>query len=129
MEWVFEPQLYCSCPGVGTTLGCCMRPSVSGWLHPSTILQFGKWLCSHGLKKVRHRHVVFSIPKILRQHFLYDRNLPSNLIRWAWEYLKLFLQEATPQRNPIPAPSSPSRPWATCGKAAVQQRKPGWRNC
>jgi hypothetical protein len=34
------------------------------------VVEFGEWLCSHVLKKVPHRHFVFSIPKILRRYFL-----------------------------------------------------------
>jgi len=51
---------------------------------------------------VPHRHFVFSLPKILRRYFLYDRDLLSNLSRCAWESLKVFLQAAVPERNPIP---------------------------
>jgi hypothetical protein len=54
------------------------------------------------LRKVPHRHVVFSIPKILRRYFFYDRDLLSDLSRCAWESLKLFLQETVPEKNPIP---------------------------
>jgi hypothetical protein len=34
------------------------------------VAEFGEWLCRYVLKKVPHRHVVFSIPKILRRYFL-----------------------------------------------------------
>jgi len=66
------------------------------------VVEFGEWLCSYVFKKAPYRHFVFSIPKILRRYFLYDRDLLSNLSRCAWESLKLFLQEAVPERNPIP---------------------------
>jgi hypothetical protein len=46
------------------------------------------------LKKIPHRHFVFSIPKILRRYFLYDRKLLADLGRCAWESLKVFLQDA-----------------------------------
>jgi hypothetical protein len=65
-------------------------------------MEFGQRLCSQVLREVHHRHIVFSIPKILRRYFLYDRDLLSDLSRCAWESLKLFLQEAVPERNPIP---------------------------
>jgi hypothetical protein len=39
----------------------------------------GKWLCSRVLKKVPHRHFVFTIPKMLRWYFLYYRDLLSDL--------------------------------------------------
>ena len=66
------------------------------------MVEFGEWICSQVLKKVPHRYIVFSIPKILRRYFLYDRDLLSDLNCWAWESLKLFLQEAVPEKNPIP---------------------------
>jgi hypothetical protein len=49
-----------------------------------------------------HRHFIFSIPKILRGYFLYDRKLLADLSRCAWESLKVFLQEAVPENEPIP---------------------------
>jgi len=49
-----------------------------------------------------HRHFVFSIPKILRRYFLYDRKLLGDLSRCAWESLKVFLQYSVPENDPIP---------------------------
>ncbi|MBU1745160.1 MAG: hypothetical protein KJ649_09750 [Proteobacteria bacterium] len=43
--------------------------------------------------QIPHRHFVFSIPKILRRFFLYDRKLPADLSRCACESLKVFLQD------------------------------------
>jgi len=40
--------------------------------HQNRAVEFGEWLCSLVLKKVPHRHFVFSIPKILRRYFPYD---------------------------------------------------------
>jgi hypothetical protein len=48
------------------------------------------------------RKAFFSLPKILCRYFLYDRDLLSHLSRCGWECLKLFLQAAVPERNPIP---------------------------
>jgi len=53
-------------------------------------------------KKIPHRHFVFSIPKILRRSFLYDRKLLAALSRCAWESLKGFIQDAVPENDPIP---------------------------
>jgi len=39
--------------------------------HQKRVVEFGEWLCSLVLRKVLRRHVVFSIPKILRRYFLY----------------------------------------------------------
>ena len=54
------------------------------------------------LKKIPHRHFVFSIPKILRRYFLYDRKLLADLSRCAWESLKVFIRDAVPEKDPIP---------------------------
>jgi len=48
------------------------------------------------------RHEAAAIPKILRRYFLYDRKLLADLSRCAWESLKVFLQEAVPENDPIP---------------------------
>ncbi|MCX5874358.1 MAG: transposase [Deltaproteobacteria bacterium] len=55
------------------------------------------------LKRIPHCHFVFSIPKILRRYFIYDRKLLADLSRSAWESLKVFLREAVPQNDPIPS--------------------------
>ena len=34
------------------------------------MVEFGEWLCQEVVKAVPHRHVVLSIPKILRRYFL-----------------------------------------------------------
>ena len=54
------------------------------------------------LKKIPHRHFVFSIPKIIRRYFLYDRKLLADLSRCAWESLKVFLRDAVPENDPSP---------------------------
>jgi hypothetical protein len=71
-------------------------------LHQKRVVEFGEWLCLHVLNEFPHRHFVFSIPKILRRYFLYDRDLLSDLTRCAWESIKLFLQETVTEKNPIP---------------------------
>jgi hypothetical protein len=58
--------------------------------HQKRVVEFGKWLCQEVVKAVPHRHVVLSIPKILRRYFLYDRKLLSDLNRCGWEVLKAF---------------------------------------
>jgi hypothetical protein len=63
---------------------------------------FGEWFCREVLKAVPHRHFVFSIPKTLRRHFLYDRSLLSKLSRCACEPLKEFFPEAFPEKDAVP---------------------------
>ena len=52
------------------------------------MIEFGEWLCLNVLKKVPHRHFVFTIPKILRIYFLFNRSLLKDLSRISWEILK-----------------------------------------
>jgi len=66
------------------------------------VIEFGEWLCQEVLKAVPHRHFIFSIPKILRRCFLYDRKLLSEMSRCAWESLKDFFQETTPEEGAVP---------------------------
>ncbi len=56
--------------------------------HAKRVLEFGEWLCSNILKKAPHRHFVFSMPKILRIYFLFNRNLLKELSRISWETVK-----------------------------------------
>jgi len=51
------------------------------------------------IKKVFHRHVVFSLPKNLRRYFLYAHSLLADLSRCARETLKLFYQCASGKEN------------------------------
>jgi hypothetical protein len=61
------------------------------------VVEFGEWVCGEVLKKVPCRHFVFSIPKILRRYFLYDRSLLSELSHCAWEALRPFFRGRSPQ--------------------------------
>jgi len=66
------------------------------------VVEFGEWLCEEVLKAIPHRHFVFSIPKILRRYFLYDRKLLSELSRCTWGALKVFFQEISPEKDAVP---------------------------
>jgi hypothetical protein len=70
--------------------------------HQKRVVEFGEWICEKVLKAVSHRHFIFSIPKILRKYFLYDRDLLSELSRCGWESVKAFFQEAMPEENVKP---------------------------
>ena len=80
----------------------CKRRHFCPSCHQKRVVEFGERLCMDVLKKIPHRHFVFSIPKILRRYFLYDRKLLADLSCCAWESLKVFLQEAVPENDPIP---------------------------
>jgi len=80
----------------------CKRRHFCPSCHQKRVVEFGEWLCEEVLRAVPHRHFVFSIPKILRRYFLYDRKLLSELSRCAWETLKEFFQEAVPEEDAVP---------------------------
>jgi Putative transposase len=66
------------------------------------VVQFGEWLCGEVLKAVPHRHFTFSLPKILRRYFLYDRRLLRELSPCVWESLKAFLGVVIPDVDATP---------------------------
>jgi hypothetical protein len=80
----------------------CKRRHFCPPCHQKRVVEFGEWVCGEVLKKVLHLHFVFSIPKILRRYFLYDRSLLSGLSRCVWESLRMFLGETVPQRGAVP---------------------------
>ena len=63
----------------------CRRRHFCPSCHARRVVEFGEWLCGGVLKKVPHRHFVFSIPKILRIYFLFNRSLLKELSRISWE--------------------------------------------
>ena len=48
----------------------CKRRHFCPSCHQKRVVEFGDWLCWEVVKAVPHRHVVLSIPKILRRYFL-----------------------------------------------------------
>ncbi|MGB6381267.1 MAG: hypothetical protein WBG51_08845 [Syntrophobacteria bacterium] len=70
--------------------------------HQKRLVEFGEWLCKEVTKAVPHRHFVFTITKILRRYFIYDRKLLSDLSRCAWETLKVYLKTCVPVRDGVP---------------------------
>ena len=80
----------------------CKRRHFCPSCHQKRVVEFGEWICEEVLKVVPHRHFIFSIPKILRRYFLYNRSLLSELSRCGWESLKAFFQEAVPQEDAVP---------------------------
>jgi len=79
----------------------CKRRHFCPSCHQKRVVEFGEWLCEQVVKAVPHRHFIFSIPKILRRYFLYNRGLLSELSRCGWELLKAFFQEAVPVEDPV----------------------------
>jgi hypothetical protein len=80
----------------------CKRRHFCPSCHQKRVVEFGEWLCHDVVKAVPHRHVVLSIPKILRRYFLYDRQLLSDLSRCGWEALKLYFKKAVKGQKAVP---------------------------
>ncbi|MEN8209806.1 MAG: transposase zinc-binding domain-containing protein, partial [Candidatus Fermentibacteria bacterium] len=53
-------------------------------------------------RPVPHRHWVWSVPKMLRLHFLHHRKLLPMLCRCAWDSLTIFLHETLDRRDVFP---------------------------
>jgi len=75
----------------------CKRRHFCPSCHQKRVVQFGEWLCEEVLKAVPHRHYTFSLPKIIRRYFLYDRGLLRELSHCVWESLKTFLGMVFPE--------------------------------
>jgi hypothetical protein len=80
----------------------CKRRHFCPSCHQKRVVEFGEWICEEVLKVVPHCHCIFSIPKICRRYFLYNRDLLSELSRCGWESLKAIFQEAVPQEDAVP---------------------------
>ncbi len=81
----------------------CKRRHFCPSCHAKRCVEFGEWLCSNVLKKVPHRHFVFSIPKILRIYFLFNRNLLKELSRISWEVIKDYYKSTCRKDGGSPA--------------------------
>ena len=67
-------------------------------------MEFGEWLCGNVVKAVPHRHIVFSIPKILRRCFLYDRKRLTDLSHCGLESLKAYFTFCSRQSQVVTGP-------------------------
>ncbi|MCP3955925.1 MAG: transposase, partial [Desulfobacterales bacterium] len=70
--------------------------------HAKTVVQFGHHLKETVLYPVPHRQYVFSIPKILRRFFLYDRKLLGKLSQCAAKSLTKFFKMTLGKKTGIP---------------------------
>ena len=80
----------------------CKRRHFCPSCHQKRVVEFGEYLCEEILKAVPHRHFTFSIPKILRRYFLYDRKLLSELSRCGWEALKTLYTTGVRDSKAVP---------------------------
>jgi len=77
----------------------CKRRHFCPSCHAKRVAAFGEFACSEVLKNVPHRHFVFSIPKIIRIYFLFDRGLLKELSKIAWEVLGLYYKNSVSKEN------------------------------
>jgi len=70
--------------------------------HTKKVIQFGSHLQDNVLYPVPHRQYVFSIPKILRRYFLYDRKLLGKLSKCATTNLTKFFRTTLCRKSGIP---------------------------
>jgi len=81
----------------------CKRRHFCPSCHAKRVVEFGEWLCGNVLKKVPHRHFVFSIPKILRIYFLFNRSLLKELSRISWEVIRDYYKNTCRKEDGNPA--------------------------
>jgi Transposase zinc-binding domain/Putative transposase len=87
-----EYLLAFSCKRRGFCPSCCAKRSVL----------FGEFLREKVLSGSPHRHVVFSIPRMFRIFFLYDRKLLTQLCRCAWLAIRQYFEACLPEGS-LPA--------------------------
>jgi len=80
----------------------CKRRHFCPSCHQKRVVEFGEWLCGNVVKAVPHRHIVFSIPKILSHCFLYDRKRLTDLSRCGWESLKPYFTSCSKDCDAVP---------------------------
>ena len=63
---------------------------------------FGEWITEDILYALPQRHYVFTVPKMLRPHFRFDRNLLGKLSQCAYQSLKEFFRTTLNKRDGVP---------------------------
>jgi hypothetical protein len=66
------------------------------------VVQFGEWLLASVVKAVPHRHIAFSLPKILRRCFLYDHKRLTDMSRCGCESLKSYFTSCRKNNDALP---------------------------
>lgn len=70
--------------------------------HAKKVVQFAAHIQENVLYPIPHRQYVFSIPKIIRRYFLYDRKLFGKLAKCATTSLTIFFQTVLKKKYGIP---------------------------
>jgi len=77
-------------------------------------LQFSEWLINEVLEEVTHQQYMFTIPKIIRLYFKYDRHLLGKLCLCAWETIKEFFGACLP-KGTVPGAVISIQTWGNMG--------------
>ncbi len=70
--------------------------------HQKRVLMFGEWITEEILYPLPHRQYVFTVPKMLRPHFRFDRKLLGKLSQCAYQSLKEFFREPLNKKEAVP---------------------------
>ncbi len=70
--------------------------------HQKRVLMFGEWITEEILYALPHRQYVFTVPKMLRPHFRFDRKLLGKLSQCAYQALKEFFRETLNNEKAVP---------------------------
>jgi Putative transposase len=65
-------------------------------------LMFGEWITEEILYPLPHRQYVFTLPKVLRPYFRFDRKLLGKLSQCAHQFLKKFFQTTLNGKKAMP---------------------------
>ena len=78
------------------------------------VLRFSEWLTNEVLEGVTHQQYVFTMPKIIRPYFKYDRGLLGKLCLCAWETIKEFFGVCLP-KGTVPGAVISIQTWGNMG--------------
>ena len=70
--------------------------------HQKRVLMFGEWITEEILHPLPHRQYVFTIPKMLRPYFRFDRKLLGKLSQCAYQSLKEFFRKTLNRPEGVP---------------------------
>jgi hypothetical protein len=70
--------------------------------HQKRVLMFGEWITEEILYPLPHRQYVFTVPKILRPYFRFDRRLLEKLSQCAYQSLKEFFRTTVNKEDAVP---------------------------
>jgi len=91
-EWVYSYKMSCECKEEYLLpFSCkdrCLCPSCTA---KHSVL-FADFLSNEVIEPVPHRHLVFSLPKIIRPYFKFDRKLITMLSRCAYDSVREICQ-------------------------------------